>query len=473
MEVNASVLRRTLGRSLGRPGSVIGWAGLAVAAFLTGIVLAIIGGMFGPLAIVVPVVLVGAVVLTLRAPKWGAAAFIAAIPIGLVQVPGTPLEVVELAAFAAIGLVVFARLVDVRAPLGWHPAISWAAVVTASALLGISGAVNVDAAIGQSLQLLAGTLLVAAVIGAVIGPEDLDDLLTVLLVVGGLTAAYALTQAGSLQASFGGAVVSGRAQGIFAQPNELGSFAGMLLPLAVASFLGADRPDRRWIAAGAGAVVGLALVISLSRGAWIGAGLGLGALMVLLPTVRRHAVTVGSIAVMLIGGLLVLAPDLPQVEIVKERVASISDPSANPYDDRPSIYAEAFRQIGERPLTGFGPGSFPTTSAREASSGRTVGASHAHNALLTFSAEMGLPTTIIIVVFTLAVGYAAYRGTRRLLMLGQQRAATVTAGAAAGLLSVVAHGTVDWALRNPLLFLLAWFLTGLVLAGDRLASRAW
>jgi O-antigen ligase len=104
-----------------------------------------------------------------------------------------------------------------------------------------------------------------------------------------------------------------RATSVYGNPNNLGLYLGRVWPLAAALALAARRqPMRRFNALGDGvcALVCLGgILVSLSRGAWVGAG---AALVVLaLPAVQRWlrsrtlaGVLVGSAALVLVGALI-------------------------------------------------------------------------------------------------------------------------------------------------------------------------
>jgi O-antigen ligase len=216
-------------------------------------------------------------------------------------------------------------------------------------------------------------------------------------------------------------------------------------------------------AAVGGALAMLGLLLSLSRGSWIGFVFGVVVLLVKLPEARRAllALSIPLVAVALLVGAF--APTSPQVEVVGQRLQSISG-ERNPYDDRPAIWREARRQIETDPLTGHGPGSFPVASARATSASRTTTAEHAHNLALTWGAEAGLPAVAI------AVGFAAHIHwrTRRLVRRADLRSErAVVAGVVAALTGVLGQGIVDYTLHNSVILVVLFALIGAALAFDR------
>src|SRR5205823_4434241 len=66
-----------------------------------------------------------------------------------------------------------------------------------------------------------------------------------------------------------------RAYGDFGQPNALAGYLGMLLPFGLVLALRPAPPRRRLVTAGMTVIIGAGILASLSRGAWLGTGIGL------------------------------------------------------------------------------------------------------------------------------------------------------------------------------------------------------
>ena len=73
---------------------------------------------------------------------------------------------------------------------------------------------------------------------------------------------------------------------------------------------------------------------------------------------------------------------------------------------------------------------------------------------------------VAVIGFTIAVGLAVRRAVRLLRARPESR---ITAGIGAGLVTVVGHGLLDYPLRNGVLMVTAWFLTGLAIGLDQIA----
>jgi putative inorganic carbon (HCO3(-)) transporter len=457
-------------RGLTRPVAL--GAAVALSSFALGVALAVAGAEFGPAAVVAgPVVLLGGVAVLSR-PIWGMLIVFAALPVGFVTFPfaGYEVKLVQAVAAAVVVLLVLRRLALGSLPLPWPPQMWWGLLFVVAALVATPSAVSTAEAVKQDGLLAVGFLLALAGGAAVRSFADLRRALGVLLVVAAGMCAYGLQGVSSQQAQFGGAVVENRAEGLFAQPNDLGAFAAIVLLVAIGTALGAHTRSGRLGAAAAAVVAFLALAFSLSRGGWLGTAFALTLLVIALPQARRAALAVVLPAIVVTGLVLtvVLPSPPPQVEVVRQRLGSFVALERNPYDDRPAIWAEAVREIRLDPWTGVGPGNFPIASTRSASVARNVGAQHAHDVLLTVSAEAGIPAALLLVGFTVALALLA---RRLVLELPSRRDRALVAGIAAGMAVQVGQGLVDFNLRNAVIFFLLWALLGLLLAAGRLHAE--
>jgi O-antigen ligase len=322
-----------------------------------------------------------------------------------------------------------------------------------------------------------GYLLGLGLVGAiVVGCPDLRSLRLVLLSAcagGGTACAMALLTARPPEEHYGGSLVQNRATGMFGQPNELGTFAAVVAVLALATLLSLPRRHPLRLLAGAVALLGyLALAASLSRGGWIGAALGLLVLVALLgPDHRRRVVT--GLAAIAGGTLLVGAalPGSPVLAVFRDRAGSLLSGQRNPYDDRPAIWREAWRQWAARPMLGGGPGSYPVLARPGAGQLGLTRPDHAHSLFLTVGTEQGV-LGVAVLLLVIAVGVAGtVRATRRRYHAGGGAGEQeLLAGAAAGLCTVLGQGLVDFTLRNPVVETLTWLLVGLLAAACRLPT---
>jgi putative inorganic carbon (hco3(-)) transporter len=446
--------------------TALGAVGVAVAGVLVGALVAVIGVKFGVAAMIALPLAAIFIVLTLSSPTVGVALVLVAIPVGLKTLP-VGFVVVQGVAMGAIGAMILVRLARGQAPLPWSAPLVWGVAVFALCLAATPRAIDTTLATKQDIDIALGLLLVLTAYAGAQSLAAVRRLAHVLLAVGLVVALLSLGHASALHAVAGAQRVDNRLRGTFTEPNQFGGFSAIVLIVAVGVALGARSRRERWWAIGVAAIDGLAMLLALSRGAWIGMMLAGVVLLVLVPRARRAlALTVIAVAALVpLFGLF--TPDLPQVTVVRQRVSTLHLPANSPYDSRPAIWAEAFREIGTSPLLGQGPGQFPIVSRTADSSAATVYADHAHDVLLTTAAEVGIPAALAVVGFTLTMLVVLVRAVRRLA--GKPDAALV-AGIGSSLAVVVGQGIVDFTLRNADIFLLLSVLVGMTLAAARAAD---
>lgn len=460
---------RAPGAGTGRIQALVGALVIGVVGLGVGVALGVAGNDIGPWVMVALPAAALWMSLVLTRPVWASAAFFLSLPVGLDLVGSIKFAdlaiVVTVAAVAAAALV---RQVQARVAV---PALGWGLAMCATLVLAVPGAIDVGVASARVITVVAGFLLAAAILAACERFADVRFLVYWFLAVGVVMAVVALSEVSQFHAVANGIVVTNRATGVFNDPNELGSFSVMLLMVSIGVSL-AHGIDRR-IRLAATAIIGLgaaALIVSLSRGAWIGAVFGIVGLAFFLPQARRRLLG-GLAAILLVGATIgAFAPTSPTVQVVEKRFNTITtgaDRSAAFYDSRPQIWAEAFRELRLHPWFGVGPANFVLASAKRGSKSREVAPVHAHDVVLTVAVEAGLPAAFFLVGMTVAVGLAALRALRRLR--GTANAAIV-AGVAAALWGEAGHGIIDNTTLNPVILGSLWLFVGVVLAADRLSA---
>jgi O-antigen ligase len=443
-------------------------AGLAVAGVLAGAAAGFVGNRFGIAAMIALPLAALLIVVTLSRPTVGVALVLIAIPVGLKTLP-VGFVVVQGVAMGAIGAMMLVRLARGQSPLPWSAPLVWGVAVFALCLAATPHAVDTTLATKQDIDIALGLLLVLTAYAGAQSLAAVRRLAHVLLAVGLVVALLSLGHASALHAVAGAQRVDNRLRGTFTEPNQFGGFSAIVLIVAVGVALGARSRRERWWAIAVATIDGIAMLLALSRGAWIGVLLAGFVLLLLVPRARRAlALTIAALAaaVPLFG---LFTPDLPQVTVVRQRVSTLHLPASTPYDSRPAIWREALREIGTSPLLGQGPGQFPIVSRQAASSAATVYADHAHDVLLTTAAEVGVPAALALVGFTLTMLVVVVRAVRRLSGTAD---AAVVAGLGSSLAVVVGQGIVDFTLRNADIFMLLSVLVGLTLAAARAADDA-
>ena len=459
-----------LGPRLRRLGTALGLATAGLAVVLAGAALMAVAALFdqaGPLVAIALPALPGIVLAIFLNPLLGVLAVLATFPVGSL---GAPLGFVTLQAaegaviFIAI-VVVLRRLAIGRTPLPFAPELYWALAVLVWMLVSLYSAIDEAIALKALISFSGGIAFASVILAVVRTPSDIRRILTVFVLVTAIIAAFAVSGGSAFETTYGGASVSGRLEGAFDHPNQLGALCAMAAPIAVALLFGARSFAGRLAAVAALFLILPALGLSLSRGAWLGAGLAFLLMLVTLREVRRLLVLV-IVPLVLVGPLVwPAASERPEIQVIGERARSFT--TLSPYDGRDQIWGEAIRQIKEDPLTGHGPGSFSVASSRVGGGATTVKANHAHNIWLNWGAETGLVGALFLAALAVSLAFAAVRAGRLARARGEPRDRVLAVGIAAALLAVLGQGIVDYPMTNSVVHIAVWCLIGTLLAAAR------
>lgn len=241
-------------------------------------------------------------------------------------------------------------------------------------------------------------------------------------------------------------------------PNVMGGNLAMFLPLAAALLLFDGRDTPRWqslLVVFAGISMGVMLVLTKSRGAWMGVALVLGLLVIM--RWRRWGLLAGGIVV----GALVLGMQYTSLDWKTVLDLLSSNGAASGFDGRMDIWSRAVYMLQDFPFTGVGMGTFgPVADLLYpfflAAPGKVV---HAHNLFLQIGADLGIPGLIAWLACWLGViwmGWRVYRQTGA----GLLRAAGV--GVLLSQVVIAVHGIFDavvWGqIRAAPLLWLVWAL---------------
>jgi O-antigen ligase len=248
-----------------------------------------------------------------------------------------------------------------------------------------------------------------------------------------------------------------RAHGTFDQPNPYAGYLGLTLPVAMgliaAWFLRIEeRVPARWLALalGSGGLMLAALVMSWSRGAWLGFAAALAAMAVaVMARSGRGAVLVISLLavvayVLLIGGMSIvppsisarfadLAPQLGLGSLADVRGAEITDANFAVLE-RMAHWQSALAMWADHLWLGIGIGNYESAYGQYALPLWPSALGHAHNYYLNIAAEAGL------------LGLLAYLLLWSLALLttwrAVQRSRGWSFGLALGILGVLIHLSV-------------------------------
>ncbi len=327
------------------------------------------------------------------------------------------------------------------------------------------------------LALGAGVYFAAAY---VLRPAEARLLPLFLVGLGAAIGLFVLTQFGQSLDSSGVASNS-----IFGNHEQLGSLLALLLAPALALGLDRVRSTRLLLVAqGAAAILGASLLLARTRSAWAGAAVSLlllSALSLRFSSVRlsrsNRALVVGPalLVVLGFGGLLAFGQLAP---LVSARAATLSrgldDTSLS---DRLHRWRSACRMASERPIAGWGLGSWTVMQGRwthqgddtaEVLGGGTGHSNLAHNFWVQWAAETGGVGLALHLAFLAAFYAAALRALPRLDREPRTLLIACLAGVTAGIVDMIGAPSYTF----PGVSSLFWVWLGLGAAQMRQAPEA-
>jgi O-antigen ligase len=225
--------------------------------------------------------------------------------------------------------------------------------------------------------------------------------------------------------------------------NTLGVFALMLLPITVGLVLSEAGLLRRAVLVAGAVLLAAVLVVSYSRGAYI--GLAVVAAPALYALWRRRPAAAVALAVVGAAALLLLINHLPGAEDRLVTIRSLHDDPT--VQHRQAVYEEVLQAIGRNPVWGVGLG----TAVGQARTGA--------DSLVLFVPLRG---GLLVTTAALALAWAFARRLQDAWRRGALRGLEVAV--ALGVLGFAVHSLFDYTLWNPKVALTVWLLVGLIAA---------
>ncbi|KKZ11114.1 MAG: hypothetical protein TH68_09390 [Candidatus Synechococcus spongiarum 142] len=250
-----------------------------------------------------------------------------------------------------------------------------------------------------------------------------------------------------------------RLYGSLGNPNLLGGYLVPIIPLALGAALHWRSWPSRLFAAGTAGLAGLTLVLTYSRGAWLGLGAGLTSFVLLwawfsLPRLRwrRQAIFCSLLLATLIGAVAVAGLLEPLQVRLLSGLAGRGDSSIN---FRINVWLASWQMARDYLWTGIGPGQDAFNRIYPLYQQPTFNALSAYSMPLELAVELGIAGLLSgIVIFC----HAIHQGLRQL------KASVATTGARvwprisalAAVVGLGAHGLVDTIFLRPEVHLIWW-----------------
>jgi tetratricopeptide (TPR) repeat protein/O-antigen ligase len=235
----------------------------------------------------------------------------------------------------------------------------------------------------------------------------------------------------------------------FYNHNHIAGFLEIVFPIALSLVFIWDPPRRHfWFAAVVLLIVGL--VLAMSRGAWVATFVSMGCCTFLLWLKRRwgwrRMIPIGLALTVLI--LLVFLASTPALE----RLGSMDNPNEPSISTRTDIWEGTVQLVKERPLLGWGLGTFPWSFPHTRPLGMFGRAREAHCDYLQIVAALGLG---VLVPLVWAAFVTFRRGIRTFFNTRSSFKEAVSLGSMGAVVALLVHSVFDFNIQitsNGILF---------------------
>lgn len=247
------------------------------------------------------------------------------------------------------------------------------------ALLGMPLAINPGEAWAAFNDPFIKVVLMFIVLVNVVRTERrLKGLMWLSLGVGVFLSYYAIRDFQSGNLTVEGYRVQGALGGMFGNPNDMALHLVMMIPIAIALFFGTRNPVRKVLYAACAALMTVGMVVTYSRGAFLGFVVSFLVLMWKLG--RRQRFSVMAVAVLVLLLFLIFAPGNYGLRLLSIFIPGL-DPVGSATTRKEVFWRSVFVAL-RNPIFGVGMDNFHIVSIRELVS---------HNAYTQVAAELGFP----------------------------------------------------------------------------------
>ena len=279
--------------------------------------------------------------------------------------------------------------------LAWAPTNRYILLYAAIYMAGTLFSVNLRSSLNPGLLTVCFVLFSLVLFNAVDSRIQLDVLLDGVVLVGAAVAAYGILQYifrwGYQSASWVDSdmfsSIEFRVPSTLDNPNMLGQYLILMVPVGAAKLLSARDWPRRLLYLGCCALMCVCMILTFSRGAWLGL-LFAGAVFVVLLNPRLILLAPAALA-----ALWFLLP-----ETVISRFTSIGDMTDGSTTYRVSIWMGTLDMLKDYWLCGIGPGDEAFNRVYPAFSYNSINAPHSHNLFLQLVCDAGITALAVFLI---------------------------------------------------------------------------
>lgn len=241
--------------------------------------------------------------------------------------------------------------------------------------------------------------------------------------------------------------LSTRVYSTLENPNVLAEYLLLIIPLAAVGVVTSKTSTGKTFSAIATVCMLLAMLLTLSRGGWLGLVLSIAVFLILID--RRFIV---------IGVICALAAVLVLPDSVINRFTSIGNLTDGSTSYRVAIWMGTLSMLSDYWFCGIGPGTAAFNSVYPSYSYNAATAQHSHNLYLQITCETGIAGIVIFVVLL----FVFFKTTCSALARTQDKTAKFRLIAViSGMLGFLLQGMSDFSFYNYRVMLLFWMYIAL------------
>lgn len=264
--------------------------------------------------------------------------------------------------------------------------------------------------------------------------------------------------------------ISGRAISTLENPNMLGEYLILIIPMALALFLSKNEGNKKYSFMCA-ASMGMCLILTWSRGAWLGF---MFSMVIFLLVWNKRSMWLFAVGIMSLPVLPIILPDS-----IINRFTSIGNMADTSTSYRVSVWRGAVHMLRDNLFSGIGVGEsawyklYPDYSL----SGIEA-APHSHNLFIQIALEQGIFGLIVFLIILFLLIRTSFNLFARMAKKSDSitdvcryNTRLMVAGPLCGLAGVLLQGFTDYSWYNYRVYLMFWLVLGLIPALIKNADR--
>jgi O-antigen ligase/Flp pilus assembly protein TadD len=351
---------------------------------------------------------------------WLVYAILVLVPLVISRISYDQFDIVKLAIFRllilAIVIVWLAKVLSSREPVAWSYRELLLLVFLGLAIASAFFSIDVQTSIHGKYKRYEGLLTFITYITAYFvalqafrEQKHVRALIEIVSVVGATVSLYGIMQYLGLDPiAWGNTPFEARRSfSTFGNPDLLAGYLVLALPCAIAAFF--SVPERRWLHGSATFVLAVGLLTAFTRSGWLGAVVGVGALLVLSGSnIKRYRREIGLLAaafVIVFAAILIHSASNPELRLTSKIKGAFQFHDGGTASQRFEIWKAGWSMVKDRPLLGQGLDTYRLASQRfeteryvKGVAGTTV-SDNAHNYFIQLAAGGGPAAALALYAF--------------------------------------------------------------------------